>query len=174
MSSKYGFLKRYVDQKKIEYKIHFENCLWSLDDFEEINDAEARIGFSFPESLKEFWKEVGIGHITTPYNAKEGYECSCKNEFLSPNQIADIVLLKEESELILPEVVEYMEDGYVGDGDILFFEIGDMSSFLMMKAKSSKPNAVYNIVGEIIEEDFEKFIWRLYHESPTYYLNVHN
>jgi hypothetical protein len=70
----------------------------------------------------------------------------------------------------LPEAVEYMTDGYVGDGDILFFEIGDMSSFLMMKSKSEKPNAVYNIMGELIEEEFEKFIWRLYYESPTYYL----
>jgi hypothetical protein len=126
------------------------------------------LDFEFPKSLKEFWEEIGYGFFHSDITGEK--VASGSDRLMSPDQIADIILLKEESGLILPEAVEYMTDGYVGDGDILFFEIGDMSSFLMMKSKSEKPNAVYNIMGELIEEEFEKFIWRLYYESPTYYL----
>ena len=85
---------------------------------------------------------------------------------MDPTSIADIILLKEESGLILPDAAEYMDED-----EMPFFEVGDLSSFLYMKPFTDNPNAVWGY-GEIIEEEFEKFIWRLYHESPTYYLHV--
>lgn len=65
---------------------------------------------------------------------------------------------------ISEEVLESMKPG-----DLPFFHIGDSSSFLFMKPQSSKPNAVYNEWGELVEGSFNRFIWRLYYESPDYY-----
>jgi hypothetical protein len=56
--------------------------------------------------------------------------------------------------------------------DLPFFEIADGNDFLFMRPQSDKPNAIYGLLNELIEEDFEKFIWRLYYESPTYYIEI--
>ncbi|WP_342269701.1 hypothetical protein [Rickettsia endosymbiont of Orchestes rusci] len=37
-----------------------------------------------------------------------------------------------------------------------------------MKRDTDKPDMVYDMLGGEIDH-FEKFIWRLYHESPIYY-----
>jgi hypothetical protein len=159
---KFSYLKQFVDQGKEEYAL-FENCFWSLDGKSSIRDAEERLGFDFPIALKEFWLEIGYGFLQT---SNSGESTGLDNHIFRPKDIADILLLKEESGLILPEAVEYMPPD-----EMPFFEIGDMSSFLCMKPLSDRPNSVWGY-GEIIEEDFERFIWRLYYESPTYYLNA--
>jgi hypothetical protein len=41
-----------------------------------------------------------------------------------------------------------------------------------MKANSDNPNAVYTDTGIKIEDSLERFIWRLYYESPRYYAKV--
>ena len=38
-----------------------------------------------------------------------------------------------------------------------------------MKLNSDRPDAVYYF-SNLVEESFERFIWRLYYESPTFYL----
>lgn len=114
--------------------------------------------------------EIGYGFLNTSVNNVN--TLSHVNRINHPEQIADITLLKEESDYILPDVVEYFEEGYIGERDIIFFDIGDMTDFLVMKPYSAKPDAVYDMIGNIVEESFERFIWRLYHESPTFYLNV--
>jgi hypothetical protein len=53
-------------------------------------------------------------------------------------------------------------------GDLPFFEIGDSSSFLLMKLNSDNPNAVWDYDLTICDS-FEEFIWRLYYESPSFY-----
>lgn len=161
---KFAYLKRYANQKKEHYNIS-ENCFWSLDNIEEIIESEKRLGFEFPQALKAFWRNIGYGYLESTDPKLGKLTMDHHNKIIRPKEIADILLLKEESGLILPEAVEYMDPD-----EMPFFEIGDMSSFLYMKPLSSNPNAVWGY-GEIIEEDFEKFIWRLYYESPTYYLD---
>ena len=56
-------------------------------------------------------------------------------------------------------------------GDMPFFEVADGANFLIMRPEGENSNAVYDMGGDLIEEDFEKFIWRLYYESPTYYMD---
>ena len=58
------------------------------------------------------------------------------------------------------------------EDDIPFFEIGDSSSFLMMKRNTKYPDGVYDQQGYLVEASFERFIWRLYHESPKFYLYI--
>ena len=161
---KYEYLKKYINNTT---DLAPRNIFTSVD-LQDIKNAQKRLGFEFPESLKEFWLEIGTGVINKSINGKVYYV----NYIFSPEQIADIMLLREESDYILPEAVEYIEKGYIKDDDIIFFEVGDMSSFLVMKPSSDKPDAVYDEIGALIEEHFEKFIWRLYYESPDYYLYV--
>jgi hypothetical protein len=82
---------------------------------------------------------------------------------MSPDQIADIILLKEESGLILPGA-PMVEDA------IPFFEIADCYDFIVMLPKSDKPEAIYDQYGYFVDTDLETFVHRLYYESPTYYL----
>ena len=55
-------------------------------------------------------------------------------------------------------------------GCLPVFYIGNGCGYLTLKPHSETPNAVWEDFGEnIVEESFEKFIWRLYYESPSYY-----
>ena len=78
--------------------------------------------------------------------------------------VADIMINGPESGLIIDSFYELLEPG-----DLPFFEIGDSSSFMVMKPHSDNPNAVWYMGVEKIEDSFEKFIWRLYYEDPSYY-----
>ncbi|WP_341751162.1 SMI1/KNR4 family protein [Candidatus Tisiphia endosymbiont of Piscicola geometra] len=163
---KYNYLRKFINSKPSEPHRNFFGSIST----KEIKEAEERLGFTFPRSLKEFWLEIGYGFLTTSIDkVKKDFS----NRILYPQQIADIMLLKEESDYILLEAVEYIEEGYIKDDDIIFFEVADMSSFLVMKPSSDKPDAIYDMLGRVLEEHFERFIWRLYHESPDYYLHVH-
>jgi len=58
-------------------------------------------------------------------------------------------------------------------GDLPFFRIVDSCFFLMMKLNSSNPNAIYDQQGDLVAENFDRFIWRLYYESPFFYEELH-
>ena len=164
---KYGYLKKYINNNKAKAPRNSFSIITAQD----IKNAENKLGFEFPNHLKEFWLEIGSGVLNKSLNGLEAFDYA--NFILPPKQIADIMLLKDDSEFVIPGLSEYFEEGYIKDDDIIFFEIGDMSSFLVMKPNSDKSNAVYDMIGRVIEEDFERFIWRLYHESPDYYLRVY-
>jgi hypothetical protein len=78
--------------------------------------------------------------------------------------VADIILNGPESGLIIDSFYEDLEPG-----DLPFFEMYDSSYFLVMKPHSDNPNAIWTISNIKIEDSFEKFIWRLYYESPEFY-----
>ena len=80
--------------------------------------------------------------------------------------VADIMINGPESGLIIDSFYELLEPG-----DLPFFEIADSSSFLLMKPFSDNPNAVWDYDLKI-EDSFEKFIWRLYYESPSFYEGI--
>jgi hypothetical protein len=166
MMGKYDYLKQYINNSTAPAP---RNSFTRVA-LQDIKNAEERLGFEFPKSLKEFWLEIGSGVINKAINGKDAFYHA--NYIFRPDEIADIMLLREESDYILPEAAEYIGKGYIKDNDIIFFEIADMSSFLVMKPSSDKPNAVYDEIGTLIEEYFEKFIWRLYYESPDYYIHI--
>jgi hypothetical protein len=132
----------------------------------EIEDAENRLGIKFPSQLRNFYKKIGYGSLKVPHNAPPNYVSHYINRINSPRMLADIVLLGQESGNISEEALECMEQD-----DLPFFEVSDANSFLVMKLNKKKPNAIYSDTGSLIEENFNRFIWRLYYESPTYYEN---
>ncbi len=164
MLNKYGYLQQYINNDK----------KWPSNSFQEIsnnsiNEFEQKLGFNFPTQLKEFWQEVGCGFLVVTHESIGSSTFDHDNRILPPEDIADIMLLKEESSLILPDYADYLVPG-----DMPFFAIADSSSFLIMRPLSDNPNAVYSFGGRKIEDNFETFIYRLYYESPTYYLHVND
>ena len=134
----------------------------------ELEEAEVILGRSFPDQLRKFYVDIGVGSLMKPHNAPEGYDSSVKNDILSPIAAANFskgILEWEDQDL------SYMKEStyeLLEPGDLPFFEMYDSSHFLLMKLNSDNPNAVW-FYDTKIEDSFEKFIWRLYYESPSYY-----
>jgi hypothetical protein len=154
---KYEYLKRYVNFNDFDGK---KPMNW----FESVSEndiflSETRLGFKFPDQLREFWLNIGYGSLP---NGSSNY-----NHFLYPKAIADILLSDPDSP-DCPVIYEFYD--MLEPGDMPFFEIGDSVSFLYMRPKSEKPNAVYDSLGNEVSPSFEEFIHRLYYESPTFYL----
>jgi len=156
---KYDYLKKYVTN---EENVNEFNAFYVISQ-KAVQEEEARLGYEFPEALKEFWYTVGYGFLTESIN--NNHASDYINRISSPDQIASIMLAEEDAPII-PGISEYFEEG-----DIPFFEIMNSSCFLVMKKDFSKPDMVYDMSGGEIDH-FERFIWRLYHESPIYYENI--
>ena len=138
----------------------FGNLFISLNQ-DYVHKAEMRLGFVFPSELRDFYLSIGYGYLICKEGQQE--ECEHDNRIMGPNSIADILLLGVDSGQLHP-------DAEFEPWEMPFFEIGDGASFLVMHPKSEHPNAVYNMLGEKITDHFSDFIWRLYHESPSFYL----
>jgi hypothetical protein len=160
MSSDFSYLKKYKLQKGERGIIHRNNFYPVYES--EIKEAEERLGYEFPSELKSFFLEIGYGFLKGDF--KGFHQNTYTNRILDPVSIADILLEGVDSGQLHPET-EFLE------GEMPFFEIGEMRDFFTMYPLGDKPNAVYdNLNGKIIEESFSKFIWRLYYESPIFYL----
>ena len=145
------------------------NSLGQLD-MDELENAEIVLGQRFPEQIRKFYQEIGVGCILMPHVIPENYKFYNTNEILSPivaARFAKGILNWDNQENYMAEsTYELLEPG-----DLPFFEMYDSSHFLLMKLNSDNPNAVW-FYDTKIEDSFEKFIWRLYYESPSYYGNL--
>ena len=155
--SKYSYLKKYVFSKG-------EGNWFESVKKDDIDRVEHNLNLTFPSQLKEFYNEIGYGFLIEPFNKPIGYQFYATNRINSPNMVEDILMNGPESGLIVDDVYEDLQPG-----DLPFFEIGDSSSFMVMKLNSDNPNAVWYMGAEKIEDSFERFIYRLYHEDPAYY-----
>jgi len=161
---KYDFLKKYVGHNDLKGTYFF-----SISE-EEIGEGERILGCKFPDQLKEFYKEIGAG-ILSCGNKYPEMKCEyVSNDILPPLAAANfskgILEFDDQDYYMAKPTYELLEPG-----DLPFFEIGDSTRFLVMKLNSDNPNAVwcYDIK---IEDSFEKFIWRLYYESPWFYDDI--
>jgi hypothetical protein len=85
----YDYLKEFVNPQGRSVEIWHENVFISINK-KAIEEVEERLGYKFPEQLREFYQEIGYGHLTTPYNTTFGYKFYNTNEIMSPNEIVDI------------------------------------------------------------------------------------
>lgn len=165
MENKYDYLKQFKINEKYPFVGPAGN-FFSPVTKEEILQAEKELGFKFPLSLKGFWLEVGYGSLCVD---NKGTDSDLDNYIMQPSMIVNTILRKDESEELALPVLSYVLDMYLEEGDIPFMEVADSSDFLKMKRGS---DGIYDCGGDLLEESFEKFIWRLYHESAKYYLYV--
>jgi hypothetical protein len=138
----------------------------------EISLSEREIGQQFPSELRCFYEKIGFGMLRSPHIAPQNYKFYSSNLILPPRIVADYMngIITHPGE----DLFWMSESAYelLSPGDLPFFEIGDSSSFMVMKLQSENPNAVWSDCGVKIEDSFEKFIWRLYYESPSYYGDI--
>jgi hypothetical protein len=160
MSGKYAYLKPYVGPKS-------QDGNWFLAETEpEIQDAEKKLNLPFPPQLREFYLEIGAGFLARGNQPPFTKRHFIDNHILAPSQIVDMTLNGPESGMVLQCMWECFQPE-----NLYFFDIlGEGEDFFMMKPLSKNPNAVYETDGTLVEDSFERFIWRLYHESPTYYM----
>lgn len=155
----FDYLKSDDDNNVKPVLCHFFGIVSEND----IQNAEKRLTYCFPSQLRQFFLTVGEGSFRHNKNFSETQE-SYANCILHPKIIADIKLLGYDSGQIVPSV-EFADD------ELPIFEIADGANFFVMKPQSKNPNAVYQFMGgELIEDSLEKFIHRLYYESPLYYM----
>ena len=138
----------------------------------ELEAAEVTLGRSFPDQLRKFYLNIGVGSLMKPHNAPEGYDSSVKNDIFSPITAANfskgILEWDAQENWMAESTYELLEPG-----DLPFFEMYNSTHFLVMKLNSDNPNAVWTDGSPIkIEDSFEKFIWRLYYESPSFYGDI--
>ena len=176
MANPYKYLKKYHHSNYRDKVYWSENLVYDIKN-EELEEAKKIMGGYFPEQLQYFYENIGYARITAPSHRPKDYDFSATNLILPPLVAAHFyqgVFYYNESNFEEPlffddmylanETLEFLEPG-----DLPFFEIADSSSFMIMKTKSENPNAVWTMTGIKIEDSFERFIWRLYHESPSYY-----
>lgn len=162
---KYNYLNKYI----IKYNssdISLGNKFYSLRE-DEIAQVENELGFTLPSELKDFYREIGYGFLVCSKQENKNKEFYNTNRINSPSMIKEILVNGQESGLISSEAFDLIEPG-----DIPFFEISDSANFLVMKANSKFENSVWSDCGVLIEESFERFIWKLYNTDPEYYYNV--
>ncbi|WP_010299842.1 SMI1/KNR4 family protein [Candidatus Odyssella thessalonicensis] len=170
MDNTYEYLKKYNWQNygKSIVRIGRDNIFYDCS-LEEIQRAEEQLGRNFPSELRSFYLSIGYGHLTTKSGEQEDAIFPNSNEILPPHIAVDymqgiIEHPEEDPYYMSPDTYEDLEPG-----DLPFFEIGDGSSFMVMKLNSKNPNAVWSDCGVKIEDSFERFIWRLYYEDPSFY-----
>lgn len=162
MFNSYGYLKKYI-KRNVDESGGGENAFYPINMMDVIK-IEIELKLKFPDQLMEFYKEIGYGFLTYPEKFEEGFRSFNTNRINPPELIRDILVHGAGSYLISQDSFEILEPG-----DLPFFEISDSSSFMVMKLNSDNPNAVWFMGHEKIEDSFERFIWRLYYEDPSYY-----
>jgi hypothetical protein len=157
---KYDYLKKYVVEKSPGAEI---NSFYKVED-EEIKNAEEKLGYKFPEELKEFWREIGSGLFRSSVPEKGITQKDWVNALLYPSEIATILLEGAESEMISEEMLDLLEED-----EVPFFNV---TGFDYLTYKTTDESfKVYNL-GIKVADSLEEFVHQLYYESPTYYLNI--
>jgi len=169
----FDYLKKFV-YPLFSKEIPTENFFNPVSN-KEIEETEKGLGFVFPNDLKFFYKEIGSGCLRNSNKVSLDHKSYLYNMIMPPEVSARFYCAVRDREIDEPPHFNeeyYMSTEAVEDfepGDLPFFEIGDSSSFLIMKPHSDNPNAVWADKYTKIEDSFERFIWRLYHEDPGYY-----
>ena len=160
----------------------YDNIFFKVDPHK-IEAAEKKLGFPFPSLLKQFYIEIGYGLLRAKFDIQKDYEFDGANEILPPLVAAAFYkpLAGNNRPIDKYEPIDSGDGNHymaamtyeiLQPGDLPFFEISDSTRFLVMRPHSENPNAVWTSSGIKIEDSFEKFIWRLYYEDPSYYDDI--
>lgn len=178
MSQKYSYLKQFLPPHP-EFDGTSRNRFTPVkkEELDKNNEKAKELGFEFPSEMLLFYQEIGCGFLSAPHDVQDGYKANEVNLFLHPELAVGLyksdtnVSFKDEGETYIEVEGYYMPlETYelLQPGDLPFFEVSN-GQFLVMRPNSENPNAVFTDKGDKVENSFEKFVWRLYYESPTFY-----
>lgn len=141
----YEYLK-----ERLESNVDEMNLFFKVTE-EEIELAEARMKIKFPNSIKNFYREIGYGFL--------GRNRYYINRIMAPDDIADYVCGND--------VYEYVDKSIYNEDELVFMHIGD-EDFLTLKY-SGKFEGEILYFGEKIADSFEEFINKML-DKPNYYI----
>lgn len=152
--SEFDYLKRFVSKDESDHSNWFTPLAESA-----VDEAEERIGFRFPASLRSFYLEIGSGFLAA--NEAGDKKTTSVNRFLTPGEVADLYLA--DSELMPPDGFE--------PGELPIFEVGS-DLFLVMRLAGGRDAGIFRMSGTKVADSFGDFVQRLYYEDPRYYAQV--
>jgi hypothetical protein len=162
----FDYLNKYIIERPSATD-DYTNIFYNIQK-EEIEECECRMGFPFPDELRQFYWQIGAGILDTDKFGTIENNNSNTNRILRPYHLASII----EGVYVDEEIDLYFSKDFsslLEHGDLPFFEMYDSSQYLILKSLSENSNAVwYHKIK--IEDSFERFIWRLYNED----INFHN
>ena len=141
----YEYLKKYINVDSSK-----QHRFFKVEEGE-IERAEKRMQFEFPNCIKEFYREIGYGFIAKNPNFY--------NRIMHPDDIADYVCNDD--------VYEYVDKSVYGDDELVFMHIQD-EDFLTIKCSGELEGKII-YMGSIIADSFEEFIKEMYN-NPNYYI----
>ena len=150
----FDYLKRFVSREESSHPNWFTPLGESV-----VAEAEGRIGFRFPPSLRSFYLEIGSGFLAA--NEAGDRKTTSVNRFLTPGEVADLYL--GDSTLMPPE-------GFRRN-DLPIFEVGN-DLFLLMRLEGDRDTGIFRMSETKVADHFGDFVRRLYFEDPRYYAHV--
>lgn len=146
----YEYLKKYINVDSNELHRFFKV------EEGDIERAERRMKFEFPNCIKEFYREIGYGFI--------GKDPNFYNRIMHPDDIADYVCGDD--------VYEYVDKSFYGDDELVFMHIQD-EDFVTIKC-SGKLEGKIIFLGKKIADSFEQFIKEMYINPDYIHLALQN
>ena len=144
-----SFLKNYV--VKDNEGINQRHIIYPVD-MKEVVNAESIMNKSFPNELREFYKNVGYGFI-------------CKddkfhtNRIMNPSDIADYYCENE--------VYSYVDRDLYNEEEFIFFDLGGDGNFLTICIK----DGTIKYFGKKIAESLEEFLNKM-DKQTNYYMRL--
>ena len=100
---KYNYLKEFIDidaKNPIYDPLYADNWFYKISNINNLDNIEFITKIIFPNSLKEFWNEIGYGRLMRSFFQERPLrsQTSPINYFLTPNMIAEIITDPENAE----------------------------------------------------------------------------
>lgn len=143
----FTYLKQYIILEGDVAATKLKHTFYKLDS-DEILEAESRLQMSFPEELRDFYKQVGYGFLCN--TDKNGI-----NRIMDPASVADFILGED--------IYEFDSDRelYLDDSKLVFFEISEGTYLTMdlLRANENGQCPIYyfdskiaDTLGEFLKE----------------------
>lgn len=153
--SDFSFLKNYVLSEGDVSAHQMKHSFYALDNYD-VESAQERIGFKFPNELKEFYTQIGYGFICN--TTKKGV-----NRLMDPSSIADFRLGEG--------IYEYDPDREVYNNNklLVFFEVAE-GTYLTMDLVNETENGESPIYyfDEKIADSLYEFLIRMDLQTDYY------
>src|ERR1041385_4245620 len=133
------------------------NYFWPVTP-SQVQEAEGRLGYSFPDELRAFYREIGAGFFERGAN-DTGRELYVVNRIVPPNEVADMVLD--------PLHAARPGEGFA-PGAVPFFDLGERN-YLILFPSASHPNRVFKCDGHtVVSDDLVEFFDKLFVSADFY------
>lgn len=146
----FDYYKKFI-LKELKSDSNIHHNFFSVDK-EDIDEAEAELGFRIPKQLVEFYEQIGYGFMFTEKK-------NSINTLLYPETIVDIYLRREQFEGD-PDLEIYDDNT-----KIIFYQVNE-GVYILMNISNDNTNIYY--FGKTIADSLEDFMNKLEKDSAYF------